>query len=117
MPDMHDKERIRRGGRERGEVCDGDMNREEFRKAIERFTEGNDFMLNPDERLLEGILDGVMAQEKSFGFKMCPCRLSDGSRERNLKLLCPCNFKALKAWEKRGECWCGLFIRRHSHLR
>jgi ferredoxin-thioredoxin reductase catalytic chain len=93
------------------------MNREEWVKALEKFTEGNDFNLNPDRNFANSIIDGVLAQEKSFGLKLCPCRLTDGSREMTLSLLCPCNFKALKAWDRKGECWCGLFVKKFGSLR
>jgi ferredoxin-thioredoxin reductase catalytic subunit len=43
--------------------------------------------------------------------RLCPCRLRDGSRERDLELLCPCNFKHHDTWRNEGRCWCGLFVR------
>ncbi len=88
------------------------MNREELRKAWEDFTEGNDFMLNPDRDFVEKIIDGVLENEKNSKLKLCPCRLPDGTRERNIELLCPCNFKTHETWVKEGRCWCGLFVKR-----
>ena len=88
------------------------MNGDELRKAWERFSEKNDFMLNPDSEHVDRIIDGLMTQEKNFGLKLCPCRLRDGSRERDLELLCPCNFKIQETWDKEGRCWCGLFVKR-----
>ncbi|MCK4336060.1 MAG: hypothetical protein KAT94_00735 [Candidatus Aenigmarchaeota archaeon] len=38
--------------------------------------------------------------------------MRDGTREGDLKLMCPCNFKVQENWKKKGECWCGLFIKR-----
>ncbi len=88
------------------------MNGDELKCAWSKFAEKNDFMLNPDGGHVERIIDGLLAQEKNFGLKLCPCRLRDGSRERDLELLCPCNFKAQETWKKDGRCWCGLFVRR-----
>jgi ferredoxin-thioredoxin reductase catalytic subunit len=88
------------------------MDRQELRKAWEDFTQGNDFMLNPDSKFVESVMDGVLANEKSSGLKLCPCRLSDGSKEGKITLLCPCNFRTHTTWEKEGRCWCGLFVKR-----
>jgi ferredoxin-thioredoxin reductase catalytic subunit len=64
------------------------MNSEELRTAWERFTENN------------------------FGLKLCPCRLRDGTRNKDLELICPCNFKIQDTWKNKDMCWCGLFFKR-----
>lgn len=88
------------------------MDEEELRNVWKRFAEKNDFMLNPDKEHVDMILKGVLQNEKKFGLKLCPCRLRDGTRERDLELICPCNFKADETWAKKGQCWCGLFVKR-----
>ena len=88
------------------------MNKEELRKVYEKFTEGNDFVLNPDSNHVDMVIDGVLVNEKKFGLKLCPCRLRDETKERDLELICPCNFKAQEVWTKEGRCWCGLFVKR-----
>jgi ferredoxin-thioredoxin reductase catalytic chain len=90
------------------------MNRQELRKTWEDFAQGNDFMLNPDSEFVERIIDGVLANEKSSGLKLCPCRLSDGSRDGKISLLCPCNFRTHATWEKEDRFWCGLFVKREK---
>jgi ferredoxin-thioredoxin reductase catalytic chain len=88
------------------------MNREKLKKAWEMFTEKNYFMLNPDDNHVDMVVKGVLENEKKFGLKLCPCRLRDGSRNTDLELICPCNFKIQEKWKNKGECWCGLFVRR-----
>ena len=88
------------------------MNKDEIRSAWEKFTDNNDFMLNPDEEHVTMVIDGVLANEKDCGVKLCPCRLRDGTRKRDLELICPCNFKTQDAWKSEGRCWCGLFVKR-----
>lgn len=88
------------------------MNRDELMSVWARFTEKNDFMLNPDKTHVDLVVDGVLANEKECGLKLCPCRLRDGTRERDLELICPCNFKTHDTWSRGGRCWCGLFVRR-----
>lgn len=88
------------------------MNEEGLRKAWENFTENNDFILNPDKEHVNMIIKGVLENEKKYGLKLCPCRLRDGTRQRDLELVCPCNFKIQETWKNKNMCWCGLFIRR-----
>ncbi|UCH42418.1 MAG: hypothetical protein JSW16_06265 [Dehalococcoidales bacterium] len=88
------------------------MNTEELIAAWVRFTEDNDFVLNPDESHVSTVIDGLFANEKEYGLKLCPCRLRDGTRKLDLELICPCNFKTQDVWRDEGRCWCGLFIKR-----
>ncbi len=73
--------------------------------------EPNDFRLNPDEKEVERLARGVLENEKNHGLKFCPCRMTTGNREEDLKLICPCNFKMQKTWKEKGECWCSLFVK------
>lgn len=92
------------------------MEPEELRKSWEKFTENNDFKLNLDKKHVDTIIEGVLANEKAHGLKLCPCRLRDGTREKDLELICPCNFKIHETWlkpkNKAAMCWCGLFIKK-----
>jgi len=88
------------------------MNAEELRESWESFTEKNDFMLNPDGKHVGMVIGGVLKNEENYGLKLCPCRLRDGSRERDLELICPCNFEVQETWKSKGQCWCGLFVKR-----
>jgi ferredoxin-thioredoxin reductase catalytic subunit len=88
------------------------MDKQELIKIWERFAEGNDFMLNPDQQKVELLAQGVLSNNRNYGLKYCPCRLTTGDFEKDLLLICPCNFKIQKTWQEKGECWCSLFVRR-----
>jgi len=88
------------------------VNREEIAQAWQSFTENNNFRLNPDPEHVATCLDGVLASQERLGLRLCPCRLRDDTRQRDLELLCPCNFKRHDTWYEEGRCWCGLFVRR-----
>jgi ferredoxin-thioredoxin reductase catalytic subunit len=87
---------------------------EDLRNAWQKFAEKNDFMLNPDKEHVDMIIKGVAQNQDKFGLKLCPCRMRDGSRQRDLELVCPCNFRTHDTWndEKKQHCWCGLFVKR-----
>ena len=90
------------------------MTKVDFREAIERFTEGNDFQVSPDNEKVNTLLEGIFSGEKNHGMKYCPCRLIAKNFGEDLKLVCPCNFRIHETYKDRenGECWCGLFVRR-----
>lgn len=71
----------------------------------------NKLKINPDKERVELLAEGVLNNEDNHGFKYCPCRLNSGNKELDAKLICPCNFKAQKTWQEKGECWCSLFIK------
>ncbi|MFH2027638.1 MAG: ferredoxin-thioredoxin reductase catalytic domain-containing protein [Nanoarchaeota archaeon] len=88
------------------------MNEEELKKVWENFTEKNEFKLNPDKSHVDMVVKGILNNEKKTGLKLCPCRVRDGTKERDLELLCPCNFKIDDTWKNKGMCWCGLFVKK-----
>ena len=88
------------------------MNKQELRSIWERFTEKTEFQLNPDNEHVDMVIEGVLENEREYGLKLCPCRLRDGTRERDLQLICPCNFKIQDTWKNKGQCWCGLFVKK-----
>lgn len=90
------------------------MIRTEFRAAIERFAEKNEFQVCPDQAKVEMLFDGMFANEQNYGLKYCPCRLRTKDFNEDLKLVCPCHFIIHETYKGKedGECWCGLFIRR-----
>jgi ferredoxin-thioredoxin reductase catalytic chain len=93
------------------------MDPEQLVKIWKTFTEKKDFILNPDADHVKMIADGVLKKEQKCGLKLCPCRLGDGSPEKDLELICPCNFKTHSTWltpfdGKEPMCWCGLFVKR-----
>jgi ferredoxin-thioredoxin reductase catalytic subunit len=71
-----------------------------------------EFRLNPEKKIVEMVLEGVLANEKSKGLKLCPCRVGDGTKARDLALICPCNFKTHPTWAGQNRCWCGLFVKK-----
>lgn len=77
-----------------------------------KFADKKDFTLNPDKNHVGLIFKGLKVNEKKYGMKLCPCRLRDGTKKGDIKLICPCNFKVQEIWSKEGRCWCGLFMRK-----
>lgn len=85
------------------------MNKEELIELWKHFAEKNDFKLNPEGEHISHLAESVLQNEKTRGYRFCPCRIGD---DNDLGLLCPCNFKAQPNWSELDRCWCGLFVKR-----
>jgi ferredoxin-thioredoxin reductase catalytic chain len=66
--------------------------------------------LNPDKKIVEKVLNGLIANEKKYGKRYCPCRRITGNVKEDEKNICPCVFRE-KEIEKDGHCYCNLFIK------
>jgi len=102
---------------EAGQVClpgDTPYIQETFRMAIEAFVAKNEFQVNPDREKIDLLLEGIFDNESNHGLKYCPCRLRTKDLAEDLKIVCPCNFLVHETYKgvAKGECWCGLFVRR-----
>jgi len=90
------------------------IDKDKFQKDIEKFAENREFQINPDKEKVNMLIEGVFECERNYGFKYCPCRLIEKDFEKDLKLICPCNFLIHETYKDKddGECWCGLFVKR-----
>jgi ferredoxin-thioredoxin reductase catalytic subunit len=97
-----------------GAAAEADFSKDDFLTAIQIFAEGNEFMVNPDKEKVGLLLDGIFNNERNHGLKYCPCRLMSKEFDEDLKIVCPCNFLIHETYKglDKGECWCGLFIKK-----
>jgi len=100
------KEEVEIRDEEKGE--NGEI--EEIIKWYEDYAKKNGFRLNPDRATVERLIKGLLANEKKYGARYCPCRRVTGNQEMDLKNVCPCYYHR-EELEKRGHCFCGLFIK------
>jgi len=87
--------------------------REKIGKIIEEYEEyaaRNGYKLNQNREILEGLIRGLLENEKKYGFRYCPCRIVSGNSEEDKSKICPCRFIS-KEIEEQGHCLCGLFIK------
>jgi ferredoxin-thioredoxin reductase catalytic subunit len=65
--------------------------------------------LNPDSGFLRDLIEGLTTNWNRYGYYLCPCRDSEGSREADAKVICPCA-PSWKDVEERGHCFCALYL-------
>lgn len=88
------------------------MDKEEFLRVSEDFAKNNNLIINPDQKIVDFIVKGILRNFEKYGLKYCPCRVVSKDFEKNLEIICPCNFKTTNRWQEQGLCGCGLFMKR-----
>lgn len=86
------------------------MTKEELLENSKKYAEANGFKLNPDEKTVDRILDGLLLNEQKHGNIYCPCRRAKGNKEEDAKIICPCIYHKEEI-AKDGKCFCGLFVK------
>lgn len=65
--------------------------------------------LNPDKEFYSTLAEGLTSNFNRYGYFLCPCRDTGGSREADKKDICPCLWSKLDVPEF-GHCYCALYF-------
>jgi len=76
---------------------------------LDREAEASGYHLNPDVEFTRGLVEGLLTNEKRYGYQACPCRLAAGERQDDLDIICPCDYRDadLVDW---CACYCALYV-------
>ena len=81
-----------------------------MRAWAEECAEKNGWVLNPDKKILDTVIRGLVRNRKKFGEQYCPCRLRSGDKEKDKAIICPCIYHKDEI-AKDGHCHCQLYYR------
>ncbi len=78
-------------------------------ERLDREAEAAGYHLNPDVAFTKDLVRGLLVNEKRYGYWACPCRLASGDRQKDLDIICPCDYRDadLLDW---GACYCALYV-------
>lgn len=65
--------------------------------------------VNWDKDLVNLLLNGLTTNYNRYGYYLCPCRDTEGSRDADKDLICPCQYSRADI-EEFGHCYCGLYL-------
>jgi len=90
-----------------------DESKKEINDLIEKFdnyAKSQGFKLNPNRKIVEGVIAGLLRNKKIKGEMYCPCRIVTGDKTEDAKKICAC------AWHKDevakdGHCHCNLYVK------
>ena len=55
--------------------------------------ESGGYHLNPDVNFTKDLIRGLLANQARYGYGACPCRLASGSKDDDLDIICPCDYR------------------------
>lgn len=84
---------------------------EELKKSLKTKADKEGIIFNPNEKIVEGILAGLIRNKTKWGEYYCPCRRVIGNKEEDKKIICPCIYHSDEI-KKDGHCHCLLFVRK-----
>lgn len=71
--------------------------------------ESGGYHLNPDRDMTRRLLNGLLVNEKRYGYPSCPCRLASGNKEDDLDIVCPCDYRDPDL-DDYNACYCSLYV-------
>ena len=82
---------------------------DELYERLDQEAEAAGYHLNPDEEFTKGLVHGLLVNEERYGYWSCPCRLAEGDRQKDLDIICPCDYRDADLLEW-GGCYCALYV-------
>ena len=70
---------------------------------------GGGYNINPDAEFTRDLVEALLTNTDRYGYQSCPCRLAGGSREKDLDIICPCDYRDPDLAEF-GSCYCALYV-------
>ena len=85
------------------------MDLEKIYDTLNKFAKSKGWELNKDKEAVMFILEGLIENEKRYGYRACPCRLHWGEKEKDKDVICPCQYSQADI-EEFGSCFCSLYV-------
>ncbi|MHC4598565.1 MAG: ferredoxin-thioredoxin reductase catalytic domain-containing protein [Planctomycetota bacterium] len=81
---------------------------DEVRSIREQAAKGG-YQLHPDGDFVDQLIEGILTNRDRYGYEACPCRLATGVREKDLPIVCPCDFRDADLADF-DACYCALYV-------
>lgn len=80
-----------------------------YYKKVKADAESGGYHLNSDVEFTKELLKSILINKKRYGYEACPCRLASGTKEEDLDLICPCDYRDPDLVDY-NACYCGLYV-------
>ena len=81
----------------------------ELYERLKREAAEGGYTLNPDEQFTLNLVQGLYDNQQRFGYMACPCRLAYGTRNKDIDIICPCDYRDSDL-DEHGACYCCLYV-------
>jgi ferredoxin-thioredoxin reductase catalytic subunit len=82
---------------------------DELYQKLKEEAEASGYHLNPDVEFTKDLVEGLLVNQKRYGYQSCPCRLAAGKKEEDLDIICPCDYRD-EDLNEYGMCYCSLYV-------
>ncbi len=82
---------------------------EGLHEQLKSEAEAAGYLLNPDKEFVMDLMEGLVINRGRYGYLACPCRDADGVREKDLDIICPCDYRDPDLNDF-GACYCALYV-------
>ena len=93
-------------------MSDATVGRSEIESLYRRLfgeAEAGGYHLNPDVAFTMDLVEGLLVNERRYGYRACPCRLASGVKSEDLDIICPCDYRDPDL-DEYDACYCGLYV-------
>ncbi len=90
----------------------GPVGRDEIKKLYRRLydeAEAGGYHLNPDHAFTMDLIEGLLVNDRRYGYMSCPCRLASGVTAEDLDIICPCDYRDPDL-NDHDACYCALYV-------
>lgn len=67
------------------------------------------YQINPNMDETRELVEGLVVNQKRYGYLACPCRLASGNKAADLDIICPCDYRDPDL-DEYGACYCNLYV-------
>jgi len=78
-------------------------------ERLKKEAEEGGYRLNPDRTFVLRLIQGLLENQKAYGYWCCPCRLGLGEKAKDVDIICPCYYRDSDI-EEFGACYCALYV-------
>jgi len=78
-------------------------------RKLKQDAEPGGYHLNPDIEFARELVTGLLANEKRYGYQSCPCRLAEGIKDKDLDIVCPCDYRDADLNDY-DACYCAMYV-------
>ncbi len=92
-----------------------ELSAQELLDLLTKDAERAGYFINPDTTFALELCESLLVNERRFGYRSCPCRLSTGKIDADRDIICPCNYRDDDVSEF-GACYCALYVSREISM-
>lgn len=80
-------------------------------KNLRRYERASGYKLQPNKKILNVLIKGLLNNIKKYGYRYCPCREISGNPIEDKKIICPCIYHKDEI-KRDGYCKCLLYYKK-----